>query len=207
MTLSRYFRFTRGASYHHSVNLNYAKWRHGPPKHRLWSTSGPWSTGWEPLIYCFDCVSASLELIHWGKVKKTVTSSICDSPCVSHKTTFVWCVCECDVIIPGPLFWSRPWLCPPGWGKHEADVLVWSHKHATSTADYFCFSVDSQTFPASIVMCFLSQRSPQTFSSQCCSADLWFSHRETLHFRSETSQRQRQRQFAVVAERRSQTSI
>jgi len=39
------FRFTRGASHHHSVNLNIlnAKWRHGPPKNHLLPT------GWEPL--------------------------------------------------------------------------------------------------------------------------------------------------------------
>jgi len=45
-----YFRFTRGASYHHSVDLNYEKWCHGPPKNRLWPTSGPWLIGWEPPV-------------------------------------------------------------------------------------------------------------------------------------------------------------
>jgi len=47
MTLcqQRYFRFRRGASHHHLVNLTYqnATWCHGPPK------NCPWPTGWEPL--------------------------------------------------------------------------------------------------------------------------------------------------------------
>jgi len=44
MTLHRQRRFMRGASCYYSVSLNYAKWRRGPPKNRLWPTI------WEPLV-------------------------------------------------------------------------------------------------------------------------------------------------------------
>jgi len=44
------FQVHERSSYHHSVNLNYAKCCHGPPKNRLWPISGPWPTGWESLV-------------------------------------------------------------------------------------------------------------------------------------------------------------